>query len=166
LSLPPLELPTICNCARIRRASRVITRFYDSALAPAGLGINQFTLLGYLRTRGPMALNQLADLLAMDRATVGHNVRPLERDGLIELIQSREDGRVKLTALTEKGGEMLDAARPLWERAQAQFEQAIGTDTSEDIRAVMDKVAALRHDILAPVEPPTSATPVRGNRPN
>ena len=78
---PTEDLPTLCNCARFRRASRTITRFYDNCLAPSGLGVNQFTLLGYLNSRGPMPMNRLAELLAMDRATIGHNVRPLERDG-------------------------------------------------------------------------------------
>jgi hypothetical protein len=34
----------------------------------------------YLKHQGTMRMGQLADLLVMDRATLGHNLRPLERD--------------------------------------------------------------------------------------
>jgi DNA-binding MarR family transcriptional regulator len=39
-------------------------------------------LLSYLVTSGPMTMAQLAKLMSMDRATTGHNLRPLVRDGL------------------------------------------------------------------------------------
>jgi DNA-binding MarR family transcriptional regulator len=138
---PTEDLPALCNCARIRRASRTITRYYDNCLAPSGLGVNQFTLLGYLNSRGPMPMHRLADLLAMDRATIGHNVRPLERDGLLELTQGKEDRRVRLAAITAKGRERLDAARPLWAEAQRAFEAGFGVEEAEAIRRLMDAVA-------------------------
>ncbi|HLY88992.1 MAG TPA: MarR family winged helix-turn-helix transcriptional regulator [Acetobacteraceae bacterium] len=146
-----LELPVLCNCARIRRASRVMTRYYDSVLAPSGLGINQFTLLGYLHARGPMPLNRLSDLLAMDRATIGHNVRPLERDGLLRLVQSSQDRRVKMAELTAKGLAKLDEARPLWFDAQKNFENVVGAEQAETIRAAMDAISDHRTNALAPL---------------
>lgn len=135
------DLPALCNCARIRRASRTITRLYDKCLAPSGLGVNQFTLLGYLNSRNPMPMNRLAELLAMDRTTLGHNVRPLERDGLLELVQGEDDRRVRLAQITPSGRERLDAARPPWIAAQLAFEGAIGVEEAATIRRLMDAVA-------------------------
>lgn len=146
-----LDPPDLCNCARIRRASRVMTRYYDSVLMPSGLGINQFTLLGYLRSRGPMSMSALADLLAMDRATLGHNVRPLERDGLLELARGTEDARVKVVRLTAKGEAKLDEVRPLWGTAQETFEGIVGFDEAALIRSAMDAISELRTDALVPV---------------
>jgi len=40
--------PEICNCAALRQAARHVTRFYDEALAPTGLGVNQFSILARL----------------------------------------------------------------------------------------------------------------------
>jgi DNA-binding MarR family transcriptional regulator len=138
---PTEDLPALCNCARIRRASRTITRFYDKCLAPSGLGVNQFTLLGYLNSRGPMPMFRLAELLAMDRATIGHNVRPLERDGLLELTQGKDDRRVRLAAITPSGRERLDAAKPLWAVAQRAFEEGFSAEEAATIRRLMDEVA-------------------------
>jgi hypothetical protein len=37
--------PEICNCGALRQAARRVTRLYDDALAPAGLGVNQFSVI-------------------------------------------------------------------------------------------------------------------------
>ncbi|WP_262928059.1 hypothetical protein [Paraburkholderia phenoliruptrix] len=34
---------------------------------------------------GKISLSELADLMAMDRTTLGRNLRPLERDGLVQM---------------------------------------------------------------------------------
>src|SRR5882762_6774389 len=71
-----------CNCAAIRQAARRVTRLYDQALAPAGLRITQYPILSWLAATGPVTMNVLAERLAMDRATLGHNLRPLQAQGL------------------------------------------------------------------------------------
>lgn len=136
-----IDVPARCNSARIRRAARNVTRFYDACMAPAGIGSNQFTLLGYLKFRGPMRMVQLADLLAMDRATLGHNLRPLERDGLLEILPDPTDRRARQVAITKDGIDKVDRARPYWDRAQETFENCLGEVESAVMRGMMDKVA-------------------------
>jgi DNA-binding MarR family transcriptional regulator len=72
-------------------------------LAPVGVTAGHFTLLAYLKHQGPMRMSQLAELLAMDRTTLGHNLRPLERDGLLEIIPSKEDRKARFAAITAAG---------------------------------------------------------------
>lgn len=139
-----IDVPARCNCARIRRAARSITRYYDTKLAPSGLGANQFTLLGYLKRRGPMRIVQLADLLAMDRATLGHNLRPLERDGLLETKPDKNDGRARLVSITAAGREKMALARPYWDEAQDRFEASFGAPEAMAMRGIMDSVADLQ----------------------
>ena len=69
---------TACNCLSLRQATRRVTQLYDQALAPLDLRATQFALLRAIERRGPIALNPLADEMVLDRATLGHNVRPLE----------------------------------------------------------------------------------------
>ena len=40
--------PEICNCAALRQAARRVTKLYDDALAPIGVGLNQFSILARL----------------------------------------------------------------------------------------------------------------------
>jgi DNA-binding MarR family transcriptional regulator len=46
-----------------------------------------------LRTGDPPTIGELAKALVMDRSSLGHTLRPLERDGLIAFEQSTEDRR-------------------------------------------------------------------------
>src|SRR5207237_243828 len=85
MSLTDDQNALLCNCLAIRQASRHVTQFYDQLLAPSGLRTTQFAILGRLRRSGPMPINALAAALVMDRTTLGRNILPLERDGLIEI---------------------------------------------------------------------------------
>ena len=77
-----------CTCLAVRQAARRITQFYDQHLAPVGLRTTQFSILSRLRRKGPMAINALAADMVMDRTTLGRNILPLERDGLIRIDRS------------------------------------------------------------------------------
>jgi DNA-binding MarR family transcriptional regulator len=75
-----------CNCFAVRAAARHVTQFYDQVLAPAGLRVTQFSILARLKRLGPLTINTLARDMVMDRTTLGRNILPLERDGLIRAI--------------------------------------------------------------------------------
>src|SRR5262249_46959351 len=95
--------PEDCNCLAVRQAGRHITQFYDQFLAASGLRTTQFSILATLRRLGPMAINALAAEMVMDRTTLGRNILPLERDGLIAVEQGRRDRRSKELRVTEAG---------------------------------------------------------------
>src|SRR5258707_12899178 len=92
--------PEICNCGALRQAARRVTKLYDDALAPTGLGVNQFSILARLSRVGPSTIQDLARLLVMDRSTLGHLLRPLEKRGLVKLDVSEPDRRSCIVALT------------------------------------------------------------------
>ncbi|GAB2178086.1 MarR family winged helix-turn-helix transcriptional regulator [Dongia sp. agr-C8] len=131
-----------CNCLAIRQAARYLTQFYDQFLAPSGLRSTQFSILGKLRGYGPLSINALAKELVMDRTTLGRNMLPLQREGLIEIVPGTADRRTKELRLTEAGIERLRAATPGWNEAQSRFEQAFGRKRSSELRALLDDVVA------------------------
>ena len=133
---------TPCNCAVVRQAARRVTRLYDQALAPAGLRITQYPILVWLSTAGPLTMSALADRMVMDRATLGHNLRPLEAQGLLTMTAG-EDRRSRVVALTEVGRRKLREARPAWRAAQKTFETAFGSEDSAALRATMGRLARL-----------------------
>lgn len=106
-----------CSCFNLRKATRVITQFYDHCLVPSGIRITQFSLLISMAAEPTQTLTQLATNLVMDRTTLTRNLKPLEKAGLIQSI-SAKDRRSKAYALTEKGQEVLKTAIPLWHNAQ------------------------------------------------
>jgi DNA-binding MarR family transcriptional regulator len=131
-----------CNCYAVRAAARHVTQAYDQFLSPAGLRTTQFSILAKLKRKGPLTINALADDMAMDRTTLGRNILPLERDGLIRIEPAASDRRAKELHLTRVGEIRLQAARKGWSAAQAQFERVFGAKRAADLRALLRAVVA------------------------
>jgi DNA-binding MarR family transcriptional regulator len=131
-----------CNCFVVRSAARHVTQLYDQFLAPVGLHVTQFSILAKLKRLGPMTINALAKEMIMDRTTLGRNVLPLERDGLIRIEASASDGRAKELHLTKAGEKRLLAGRQAWERAQARFTDRFGAKRAAEFRAMLRSVVA------------------------
>src|SRR5258705_4116896 len=119
--------PEDCTCFAVRQAARHITQYYDQFLAASGLRTTQFSILAKLRRLGPMTINALAADMVMDRTTLGRNILPLERDGLIAIEPVASDRRSKELHLTKAGDKRFEAARQGWIKAQARFESAFGS---------------------------------------
>ena len=131
-TLPPLEE---CTCLAVRQAARHVTQFYDRHLAPVGLRTTQFSILARLRRHGAMTINTLAEEMVMDRTTLGRNILPLERDGLISIKPGRTDRRSKELRLTDTGLERLRAGYQGWKDAQREFATAFGSERTIGLRA-------------------------------
>jgi DNA-binding MarR family transcriptional regulator len=137
---PPNGSPAICNCLALRQAARQVTQFYDRFLGPSGLRTTQYSILAKLKRNGAMTINALAADLVMDRTTLGRNVVPLERDGLLAIGRSSTDRRSKELRLTRAGAARFAAAFPAWTRAQAAFDHAFGAARARDLRHLMHDV--------------------------
>jgi DNA-binding MarR family transcriptional regulator len=110
----------------MRKASRQITRLYDSHLEPSGLRITQFLTLAALNGVRSAAVNTLAERLDIERTAMGKMVGFLEKDGFVTIKPSPTDGRSRLVELTKEGRRLHHKAAPLWREAQRQFERLNG----------------------------------------
>ena len=133
-----------CNCFALRSAARHISQFYDQLMAPVGLRTTQFSILAKLDRLGPMTINTLAENMVMDRTTLGRNVLPLERDGLIAIAPSASDRRAKEVRLTKVGEKRLQQALTAWSHAQERFEMSFGTKRAAELRSMLRAVATSR----------------------
>jgi DNA-binding MarR family transcriptional regulator len=134
---------TQCACSRLRRASRSITGAYDQALAPAGIRVTQFSVLRTIARIGTVSISVLADEMALDRSTLGRNLGPLQREGLVTLSEG-DDLRERSVALTAKARRLLDKALPRWEQAQRRIEALLGKDDLERLYALLARFDELR----------------------
>ena len=138
-----------CNATALRKASRRLTQLYDAALEPTGLRSTQFAILVELAnwsTDSP-TLAELADALATDRSSLGHNLRPLEREGFIVLREGAADRRRRYIALTAKGKGKCREGLRLWRVAQDRFEHVFGRSEAAALRATLLGIA--HHERLA-----------------
>jgi len=128
-----------CHCNVLRKAARHVSQAYDTALQPAGLKTTQFSLLAAINRRkdSPPTMQELAEVMVMDRSTLGHNLRPLERDRLVSLQASKADRRSRLVYLTDRGRLKLEEAAKLWREMQKRFEAAFGEGRTASIREAL-----------------------------
>ena len=120
-----------CVCNTLRMVTRAVTQLYDDVLRPSGLRVTQFSILATIGRIGEANLKQLEDTLAIDQTTLTRSLNLLERDGVIERA-SHPDARIRAMKLTSKGRRALEAARPLWGRAQDKVLRELGTKAWAD----------------------------------
>src|SRR2546422_11113863 len=128
---PDRERLSPCVCNTLRMVSRAVTQLYDDILRPSGLRVTQFSILGAVARLGEANLRQLEHTLAIDQTTLTRSLKLLERNGAIDRVP-HPDGRIKAMTLTSKGRKALEAARPLWARAQDRVLRELGTTAWAD----------------------------------
>lgn len=138
------EVAAVCTCFNLRKASRAITQLYDQVLQPSGLLATQFTLLVAISVAGSATVTRLAQELVMDRTTLTRNLKPLERQGLIE-IEPGQDQRTRVVSLTDKGHKALARAIPLWEQAQAHIVEGLGQSRWSALLSDLSDTVLLAH---------------------
>lgn len=138
--LYPFAGESLCNCTAIRQAARHMQRFYDACLAETGLRGTQYTVLLYLSRQQPTTVNALAEALVMDRTTVGHAVKPLERENLVAIEVDPADRRSRLISLTPQGAARVQDGLAAWSKAQRLFEAKFGSDRAKELRRTMAEV--------------------------
>jgi len=129
-----------CNCHALRAAARHLTQAYDQFLAHAGLRTTQFAILAQLERHGPLTINALAGSMVMDRTTLGRNILPLARDGLIRIAPAATDRRAKELHLTKAGAQRFAAGSKGWAAAQARFERTYGVRRAAELRGLLHAV--------------------------
>ena len=144
-----LPRPEECNCFAIRSAARHVSQYYDRYLAATGLRTTQFSILAKLKRLGPLTINELARQMVMDRTTLGRNIKPLERDGLVSIEPAQSDRRAKELRLTKTGEKQLEAGFEAWSRAQTGFESTFGPKHAAELRRVLRNVIATEFRPLA-----------------
>jgi DNA-binding MarR family transcriptional regulator len=131
-----------CNCTALRKATRRVSQLYDAALEPCGLRTTQRAILKHIYRAGTPPIGELAEALVMDRGALTHNLKPLERDGLVEVRVDPKHRRNRLVALTRSGRAKLAQSELLWARAQRGFENAFGAAHSASLREALGYIAS------------------------
>jgi DNA-binding MarR family transcriptional regulator len=139
--MPPLE-PSPCNGTALRKATRRVSQLYDAVLAPCGLRSTQRSILVHIARAGAPAIGGLAAALVMDRSALAHNLKPLERDGLVAVVVATTDKRSRLVKLTARGEAKLNESTELWAVAQNRFEAAFGVDEARALRRTLALIAS------------------------
>lgn len=93
-------------------------------------------LFGHMGGR-PVSTSEVARRMAVSKQAVHQLANEAVRRGLIEMVPSERDGRVKLLRFTQKGWEMSDSAAAEIQRIEAEIARCIGRDSMEELRRIL-----------------------------
>ncbi|MGL3211053.1 MarR family winged helix-turn-helix transcriptional regulator [Bradyrhizobium sp. BR 1433] len=145
--------PSRCNLTALRKATRRVSQLYDQVLATSGLRGTQRAILVYVRRSGAPTMGELAAALVLDRTALNHNLKPLERDGLLTITVDKSDRRSRLVRLTKRGEARLEESQAAWLKAQERFETGFGARQAADLRQTLELIASLEFDERALTSP-------------
>src|SRR5205823_11192940 len=114
-----------CVCFNLRWVTRAVTQFFDAEMRRHGIRPTQGSVLAVLMAKDSWTMAELSDWLGMDRTTLVRNLRPLQRDGLV---QAGGGGRGRLVerAITAKGRKQIEKLTPAWKSAQSAVVKTLG----------------------------------------
>lgn len=106
-----------CHSYQTRRASRLVTRFFDRALRAQGVPIRITQIAVLLAIRNARERERMADIakkLWMHPSTLSRAIERLEARGYVETMPAHWDRRVRTARLTPLGTAELRAAHEAW----------------------------------------------------
>lgn len=87
-------------------------------------------------------MRTLAKELVMDLSALGHTLKPLVRDGFVELTVDEHDRRCRRVHLTEVGLRKYEEARIIWKRIRDIFDDTYGLEEAVRLREALDFIAS------------------------
>lgn len=137
----------VCTNTLLRLAARRLGHIYDQSLLPLELKATQVGLLSEIAKaqkctpEGP-TLQELSQSLSINMPAVSHAVKPLIKNGLIELKIDSRDKRVKRCTLTEEGQKKTIQALKLIKETNDQVEEILGHDEVKFLQSITKKIAS------------------------
>ena len=114
-----------CVCFNLRWVTRVVTQFYDAEIRRHGIRPTQGTILASLNAKDSWNMAELSDWLGMDRTTLVRNLRPLQRDGFVN-VGGGGRGNLAELSITAKGRKQVEKLVPAWKSAQSAVVKTLG----------------------------------------
>jgi DNA-binding MarR family transcriptional regulator len=129
-----------CNLFANRQATRFVSQIYGRHLGKVGLTATQFTILAVLHSKPGMTMNDLAELLVMERTSLVRALQPLTRGGLVVTAPALDNAKRLVISLTKAGEKQFQLAFPAWEAAQAEYEGLVGAKEAKALRNKLHKI--------------------------
>ena len=92
------------------RAMRALTRYATAGIEETGLGLSDFAVLEVLLHSGPLPVNTMAPMVDLTPGSIITAVDRLVAKGLVSRVESAEDRRVRIVALTPRGKDRIVSA--------------------------------------------------------
>src|ERR1700721_2691917 len=89
------------------KAMRALTRYATAGIEETGLGLSDFGVLEVLLNKGALPVNTLGSIVDLTPGSISIAVDRLVAKGLVTRVESTEDRRVRIIALTSRGKDLI-----------------------------------------------------------
>src|SRR5580700_4409909 len=89
------------------KAMRALTRYAATGIEDTGLGDSDFRVLEVLLHKGPLPVNVIGPIVDLTPGSISIAVERLVARSLVSRIESTEDRRVRIVALTSRGKDLI-----------------------------------------------------------
>ena len=100
-------------CFPLYACGRKIVAAYTPYLKPLGLTYTQYVVFMVLWEKESVNVGQLGSILHLDAGTLTPLLKTLEKEGYVTSERSKEDERVTLITITEKGNDLKEKCKDI-----------------------------------------------------
>jgi MarR family 2-MHQ and catechol resistance regulon transcriptional repressor len=113
------------------KAMHALTRYATAGIEGTGLGNSDFRVLEVLLHKGPLPVNTIGPIVNLTPGSISIAVERLVEKGLVSRVESAEDRRVRMVALTPSGKNLIVAA---FQKHAAQMRRVFSELSAKELR--------------------------------
>jgi MarR family transcriptional regulator, 2-MHQ and catechol-resistance regulon repressor len=115
------------------KAMRALTRYAAAGIGETGLGLSDFGVLEVLLNKGPLPVNTIGPVVDLTPGSISIAVDRLFEKGLVSRVESTEDRRVRIVALTPRGKDLIVSA---FRKHAGQMRKVFSELSPEELRGL------------------------------
>ena len=115
------------------KAMRALTRYAAEGIEETGLGLSDFGVLEALLNKGPLPVNTIGSMVDLTPGSISIAVDRLFAKGLVTRVESTEDRRVRIIALTPRGKDLIVSA---FRKHSGQMKTVFSELSTEELRCL------------------------------
>jgi MarR family 2-MHQ and catechol resistance regulon transcriptional repressor len=115
------------------KAMRALTRYAAAGIEETGLGLSDFGVLEVLPNKGPLPVNTIGTIVDLTPGSISIAVDRLFAKGLVTRVESTEDRRVRIIALTPRGKDLIV---PAFRKHSGQMKRVLSEPSAEELRSL------------------------------
>ena len=115
------------------KAMRALTRYAAAGIEDTGLGLSDFCVLEVLLHKGPLPVNTIGPMVDLTPGSISIAVDRLVAKGLVSRVESAEDRRVRIVALTPRGKDLIVSA---FRKHSGQMRKVFSELSAEELRGL------------------------------
>jgi DNA-binding MarR family transcriptional regulator len=141
---------------RLRAVISKLARQLNETSTGEGLTPTQYSVLGLVRSRGPLGLADLTGLEGLNPTMLSRVVRMLDEKGLIRRLPDPSDLRAARVQITRAGGQVHERVRQQRARVLSECLGRLPAQTADELLEAVPAMEALAEELRSPRPGPAS----------